>query len=123
MVILVIISVLFVALLVWINILASIAVHHDHTLETFQKNAQFIIIWLIPIFGASFVLRLVFDHSPEAIPKTWIPWPLKSLIYGKPIKAYKNRDDHEIDTYPGRSRSNSDFGGDASGGDGGGGGD
>ncbi len=119
--ILLILGIVVVVMLVWINILATIAVRCDHTLEPFQKNVQLLLVWLIPIFGASIVLRLVFDHSPEAIPKAWIPWPLKNLIFGKQIKSNKNRDDNELDTYPGSTRSGNNYGGSASNNEGGGG--
>ena len=111
------------AMIVWVNILATIAVRYDQTLNAFQKNAQSLFIWLIPIIGSGFILKLVFEHSPDAIPKKWIPWPFKGMVYGKQKKPNKNRDDREIDAVCHRSRRGNDFGGDSSGSDGGGGGD
>lgn len=89
-------------MLLWLNALATLAIKHDHTLAPFQKIAQLIFVWLIPFLGASVVLHIVYDHSPEAIPKAWIPWPFKNLIYGKPIKPNRDRDDREVDVFPGR---------------------
>ena len=97
--ILLIIGIITVVALVWLNLLATLAVRHDNTLEPFQKTAQLFIVWLVPLFGASIVLRLVFDHSPDAIPLSWIPWPFKGLIASKSIKPNKIRDDNEIDYY------------------------
>jgi len=81
----------------WLNVLATMAIRYDHSLDKTQKTGQQCIVWLIPILGASVVLHLVYEHSPEAIPKSWIPWPLKKLIFGKPLKDNRYRDEHEID--------------------------
>ena len=82
---------LLIVIIVWLNILASMAIKYDSMLTPFQKRAQFIIVWLIPIIGSSIVLRIVFDHMPNAIPKNLIPWPFKKIIYGKPPPPNKNR--------------------------------
>lgn len=88
---LIILSITSIAIILWLNLLAIISVKYDHELNSFQRNSQYIIIWLIPILGASTVLFFVYEHSPNAIPKGWIPWPFKSLIFGTPIKENKNR--------------------------------
>ena len=75
--ILIIFTVVATLLLLWLNLIAYIAVKHDQTLDSFQKKAQTILVWLLPFIGASLVLHMVFDHSPEAIPKKLIPWPFK----------------------------------------------
>lgn len=83
--------VLLVLLLIYtlyFNILASIVIKYDHSLKGFQKTAQSVVVWLFPIVGAGFVLHLLFKTSPKTIPRTWIPWPFKNLIYGPPIKRY-----------------------------------
>jgi len=77
----------------WMNLISSIAIKHDDTLNSFQKKTQTILIWLVPYLGSSIVLHMVFDHSPEAIPQKLIPWPFKKLIYGKNIKENKHRHD------------------------------
>ena len=89
---------------VWLNVLATLAVNHDRTLEPFQKYAQLAIVWLVPLIGSGFVLHLVFDHSPGAIPKFWIPWPFETLIFGKKFTPNRNRYDRELDVYPSRRR-------------------
>ena len=104
-----------VVIAIWLNILASVAIKYDHFLTSFQKKAQLILVWLFPFIGASVILHIVFDHEPEAIPKSLIPWPFKSIIYGKANKLNKNRGHSSID-HCGAST-------DSSGGDGGGGGD
>jgi len=99
-----IIAIISMCMLLWLNLLASLAIKYDQTLEKVQKVFQSVFVWIIPFVGASVVLHFVYEHSPEAIPKNWIPWPFKNLIFGKPIKSNKNRDDNEIDYYSGRSR-------------------
>ena len=84
-------------ILLWLNTLATMAVKHDNTLDNTQKISQSFIVWLIPFIGAAFVLHLVFEHHPQAIPRNWIPWPFKKMIFGKPVKPNKNRDDQEVD--------------------------
>ena len=111
-------GVVFCIMLLWLNALATLAIEYDHTLEPFQKIAQFVFVWVIPFIGAGVVLHIVYENSPETIPRSWIPWPFKNLIYGKPVKPNRNRDDREPDYTPG-SLSGRHF----DGGDGGGGGD
>ena len=105
----------------WLSVLAVIAVRYDRTLNAFQKNAQTIFVWLMPIFGGSLVLHLVWQHYPDAIPKSWIPWPFKKVIYGKAAPRNKNRNN---DGSPAINSSldHSDLSGSDYGGDGGGGG-
>ena len=110
-----------VAACVWLNTLATIAVKHDPTLEPVQRKGQLAIIWLFPFIGAGFILHLVIQHYPDAIPKEWIPCPLKSLVYGKEPKRNRNRNDDDSVAVNGsvnRSSSfESDIGGDGGGGD------
>ena len=105
----------------WLAILATIAVRYDTTLNSFQRKAQTIFIWLIPFLGAAFVLHLVWQHYPDAIPKNWIPWPFRKMIYGKNAPPNKNRNDYDCTDTTGsvnrRNDSNSWGGGDGGGGD------
>lgn len=104
-------------MLLWLNILAILAIKYDRTLELFQKVAQFMFVWLIPFLGAGIVLRIVYDHSPGTIPRNWVPWPFKNLIYGKPIEPNRNRDDREPDGASGSISWRHFDDGDAGGGD------
>jgi len=113
----IIISIVFLLIFLWLNFLATISVKYDHDLNSYQRNAQYFIIWFLPFFGASIVLFFVYQHSPDAIPKGWIPWPFKAFIFGAPIKPNRNRGSaSEHDSAGGGSF-------DGGGGDGGGGGD
>ena len=88
---LLILSVISIVIILWLNLLATISVKYDHELTSFQRNSQYIIIWFIPFLGASTVIFFVYQHSPNAIPKGWIPWPFKALIFGTQIKSNKNK--------------------------------
>ena len=101
-ILLVAITVLAAISLLWLNVLATLAVKYDHTLDKTQKITQSFIVWLVPFLGAGFILHLVFEHYPQAIPRSWIPWPFRKMIYGAPRKPNKNRDENEID-YAGTS--------------------
>jgi len=76
------------AYLLYFNILASIVIYFDKGLTRFQRYAQSIIVWCVPLVGATWILHLLFKTSPKTIPRSWIPWPFKNLIYGPPIKSY-----------------------------------
>lgn len=100
--------------LVWLNVLASFAVHQDPTLERPQKLAQTIIVWLIPYLGSAFVLHLIWQHSPRAIPEKWLPRPFRNLIYGRAIPPNRNRDEDSWMPLSGshqRHRHDDSFGG------------
>ena len=107
----IIISVFFILALFWLNILASISLRYDQTLDSFQKKAQAIFVWLIPFIGASFVLRMVYEHSPEAIPTKLIPWPFKKIIYGRPDKRDSNTQSSGVGYDGGGSSGSSGDGG------------
>ena len=91
------IGIIFGLMLLWLNILATLAVKYDHSLKKVQATAQLVIIWIIPFLGAGIVLHFFYEHSPKTIPKYLIPWPFKKLIYGKPIRTnpFTTSDDHD----------------------------
>ncbi len=80
---------------VWLSVLGVVAAKCDQTLEPFQRKAQIMIVIFVPWFGAALVLYLVHRHSPEAIPKTLVPWPIRGLVFAKALSPNKNRDDNE----------------------------
>lgn len=98
----------------WMTLLGVLAAKYDQTLEPFQKKAQIIISLCIPYFGAALVLHLVNQHSPDAIPKKLVPWPLKSLVFGQARSRNRNRDNREKWGVP---HHRHDIGGDGGGGD------
>jgi len=108
---------LVLAIWLWSSILATIAVRHDATLESLQKKGQTVIVWLFPIVGAVFVLHLIWQHYPEAIPKTWIPWPLKNIVFGNRVSPNRNRNDNENDGINGSVKRDHYFESDGGGGD------
>ena len=92
------ISIIIVLLIwAWCVFLGVVAVKHDDTIDSFQKKAQIVIVLIVPFFGAALILHLVHQHSPQAIPKNLIPWPLKSLVFGKQIPRNRNRNNNQED--------------------------
>ena len=79
----------------WLNALGTLAARYDGTLNPFQRKAQIIIVWLVPFLGASLILYLVAQHSPEAMPRKWVPWPFRSLVHGRDRERHKYRDENE----------------------------
>jgi len=98
---------LLVLLWLWLNVLAIFALRYEATLNGFQKVTQTIIMWLIPYFGAAFVLHLICEQYPDAIPKNWIPWPFKGMIYGKPYPPNPNSDEDSWGIAAGSDRRDS----------------
>jgi len=78
----------FLAYTVYFDVLALIIIRYDKSLTRYQKTVQPFIVLFVPIVGAAYVLHLLFKTSPQTIPRAWIPWPFKNLIYGPPIKRY-----------------------------------
>jgi len=114
-IVLIIIGVILILYWVWLVALGSFAVIYDSTLDTLQKTSQIIICWVIPIIGATFILHLIWQHYPDVIPRSWVPWPFKGMVFGKPSKPNQNRDENEgpaIDGYRDIHHGSShDFGG------------
>ena len=80
-----------VVMWLWLSFLATFAVRHDQTLDSFQKKAQAIIVWLV-----------------------------KKLIFGRPIPPNRNTSDEERVGISGAPDDHPGFGSDG-GGNGGGG--
>ena len=92
---LILIIVVATAIWFWLTILGCIAAKYDSTLNEFQSKAQIAVSILVPYFGAVLVLYLVSQHSPDVIPRKWIPWPFSLVIFGKQRARNKNRDNNE----------------------------
>jgi hypothetical protein len=59
--------------IVYLDVMKTIAICRSESLTLLQKAGQTLFAWLVPIFGARFVLYLLSEHDFEAIPKRWIP--------------------------------------------------
>jgi hypothetical protein len=65
----------FVALVVVVlNLMATVSLIRTSSLTRFQKVAQGVIVWVLPLFGAFLVLHLIGQGDRAAIPE-WIPDP------------------------------------------------
>lgn len=69
----------------WITVLALLCLFLDPDLEPVQRWGQLTIVLLIPLLGATVVLRMVNDHSPEVVARFLIPWPFSLVIRDKPV--------------------------------------
>ncbi len=85
--ILIIIAVVIICLWLWISVLSLICLVLDPDLESIQRWGQGIVVVLIPFAGASLILKLVNDHSPEVIEKFYIPWPFYNLVIDKKLRS------------------------------------
>lgn len=110
--------------LIWLNLVAILTIWLDPSLTGVQKIFQLLFVLLIPFIGATTVLKFVHEHSPEAIPYSWIPWPFKTLIFGVEEKKRSfDREDYDTWVSPessstrNRRNDSSEGGGDAGGGD------
>ena len=63
-----------IAILVLLNLMATVALIRTSELTQFQKIAQGIVVWALPFAGAFLVLHLIGQSDREAIPE-WIPDP------------------------------------------------
>jgi hypothetical protein len=71
----------FVIVFFWLNILASIVLIADNIMSFNEKRNQLITAWLVPYIAASFILHMNIDCGSKSIPKSWVPFGFKKLIY------------------------------------------
>jgi len=93
---LVTVAIIFIAIWLWLTILGYIAVNFDETLDWQEQRTQKLIVLLVPIFGAVFILHVTNINTPQVVPRSWIPWPLKNIIFGKHTHEpnHQNTDEH-----------------------------
>lgn len=115
--IILIVAVLATCLWLWVTILALLCLILDPDLEPIQRWGQALVVLLIPYLGASLILKLVNDHSPEVIARFYIPWPFSLIVLDR--KLLSNGLGSNGEDIPG-SHSAGRHSGDGSGGDGGG---
>jgi uncharacterized membrane protein YgcG len=102
-----------VCLWLWVSVLAILCLFLDPDLEPIQRWGQIIIVILLPLIGASIILKLVNDHSPEVINKFYIPWPFKGLVLNKPLRhgGLGHNTEEQPGSHSGSFHSGSDGGG------------
>ncbi len=87
---------------IYLNVMASIVIRYSFWLSRFRRVPQSVFVWCAPLLGAGLVLHLLYLDAPNVLPKTWIPWPFKKMIHGKPIKPNKNRRNLRVPSSGGR---------------------
>jgi hypothetical protein len=91
----IIISFLIFSIWLWINTLAILCLFLDPDLEPVQRWGQTIAVALFPFIGASFILYLANEHSPEVVSKFYIPWPFSKLVKSKPGQSHGGAEERE----------------------------
>jgi len=67
----------------WLTILALLCLFLDPDLDRIQRVGQSVVVILFPFIGATLILHLVNDHSPEVIARFYIPWPFRGMVLNK----------------------------------------
>ena len=78
-----------------VNIGAMVALSRDDTLESIQRWAQGVFVWIVPLLGGLTVLHLTASHFPQAVPRWVAIWPLKRLVSGEGHTPNSNRNESE----------------------------
>lgn len=94
--------------LLWLNVIATLAICKGTTIEKSQRKYQITFVWLVPLIGSLIFLHLVLKHCPEEISTLLIPWPFKKIIKVRTIPANQNREDYDHGVYLAEN-SNGDY--------------
>jgi len=89
------IGILLLIILIYLCIIATLCAQLDPDLEPIQKWGQTIVVWLVPFFGACFILHIVGHHSPEVTARFYIPWPFKNLVANTQLRSSNEKFDNE----------------------------
>lgn len=74
-----------VALLaVYMTAVAWFAIFSDETLSGFQRIAQSLLAFVVPVLGPVAVLHFA-SPLPDNI-RQLVPWPFRSMVAGKPLR-------------------------------------
>ena len=57
----------------FLNVIASIALFKTDELSKLQKLFQLLFVWLVPFAGSLLVLNLLSGYDPDSIPRRWVP--------------------------------------------------
>ena len=50
---------------------ATVALLRSHVIAPGRKAIQAVFVWAVPLLGPMFVMHLIAEHEPEAIPARW----------------------------------------------------
>ncbi|PCJ16152.1 MAG: hypothetical protein COB04_11420 [Gammaproteobacteria bacterium] len=88
------ISVFVGIIIVYWNIVASIALVKTDELEKFQKVVQGALVWLVPILGSFVVIRLISEYDLDAFRSKFIPEIFQGWI-GRAHRSQERADSRE----------------------------
>lgn len=80
-------------MLIVLNVIVTIGVLRDSSLSTIQKTLQSAILWLFPIFGATFVLAFLGQNHTRKEMRSLVPSPFHMFGYKRPEKEYHDPPD------------------------------
>ena len=81
------------------NLMATVSLIRTSQLTRFQKIAQGVIVWCVPIFGAWIVLHLIGQSDREVIPR-WMPNAINEYVFqllGIEGKMVTSAVEHELE--------------------------
>jgi len=75
--------------------IATISLFKSNELDRFQKMAQLLIVWILPILGAKLILNLIAESDPDAV--RWVPqkghgWLIIAGTYHDKLHSSQNND-------------------------------
>lgn len=69
-----VIGALLTAFILYLNLAATVWLFKTENLNRFQKLSQSVIVWLLPYIGARFVLSLLRETDPAALPRSLLDY-------------------------------------------------
>lgn len=87
------------AVLLLLNIVATVALFRDHGVTPLQRAAQTLFIWLLPVAGGLVILFLVGSHHTREEMRSMVPFPFY-LASAAPQRDNSNRDEFGSGDHP-----------------------
>ena len=79
---------IFLGLLAVLNLVVTVGVWRDPGLSGFQKMGQSILIWLLPVIGASIVLAFLGQNHTRDEMRSLVPSPFHMVGYKRREREY-----------------------------------
>ena len=77
-----------VGLLLALNLVVTIGVWRDRGLSGFQKSGQSLLIWFLPVIGASIVLAFLGQNHTRDEMRSLVPAPFHMVGYKRREREY-----------------------------------
>jgi hypothetical protein len=76
----------------YLAVLATIVIRWDREASSGSRVGQLLVTWLLPFVGASLVLYVAQDQSPDLLARLPIPWPFRGMLRNPPPVLNKDAD-------------------------------